>query len=45
MNFVMGRVQNIVAKAEKAGDQLFPTMFSKGFFVRVVKNLDYVVRS
>ena len=30
-------VTNIVGKGENAGYQHFPTMFSKGFFMRVVK--------
>ena len=51
---VSDRVENIVGKGENAGYQHFllfpafspfPTMFSKGFFVRVVKSRDCVVRS
>ena len=41
MNFVMGKVENIVGKRENAGHQHFspfPTMFSKAFFFRVVKS-------
>ena len=36
LKFDMGRVENIVGKGENAGYQhflLFPTMFSKGFFL------------
>ena len=39
LKFVMGRVENIVGKGENAGNQhflLFPIMFSKGFFFKVV---------
>ena len=43
LNFVLVRVENIVGKGENAGYQhflLFPTMFSKAFFLWVVKGLD-----
>ena len=46
--FVFDRVENIVAKGENAGNQHFfpfPTMFSKGFFPKVVKSRDCVVKS
>ena len=33
--FVFGSVENSVGKGENAGN-LFPTLFSKGFFLRVV---------
>ena len=38
--FVSNKVENIVEKGENAGYQhflLFPTTFSKGIFLRVVK--------
>ena len=44
LKFVLGRVENIVGKGENAGSP-FPTMFSKGFFLRVVKSLDCVVKN
>ena len=37
LKFVFGRVENIVGKGENAGYQHFLTMFSKGFFLKVVK--------
>ena len=37
---IFDRVENIVGKGENA----FPTMFSKGFFLGVVKSRDCVVR-
>ena len=46
LKFILGRVQNIVGKGENDGYQhfqLFPTMFSKGFFFKVVKSWDCVV--
>ena len=45
---VFDREENIVGKGENAGHQnflLFPTMFPKGFFLRVVNSRDYVVKS
>ena len=42
LKFVLGWVENIVGKGENAG---FPMMFSKDFFVRVVKSRDCVVKS
>ena len=48
MIFVFDRVENIVGKGENAGYQhflLFPTMFSKGFFLGVVKSRDCEVKS
>ena len=42
------RVENTVGKGENAGYQPFspfPTLFSKAFFLRVVKSLDCVVKS
>ena len=41
LKFVLDRIENIVEKGENAA---FPTMFSKGFFPRVVKIRDCVVR-
>ena len=38
--FLLGRVEDIVGKGENAGLPAFspfPTMFSKGFFYRVIK--------
>ena len=46
MNFLRGRVENIVGKGENAGNPAFSpffTMFSKGYFPRVVKSKDCVV--
>ena len=43
MKFVLGRVENIVAKGENAGYP-FPTTFSKAFTLRVVKSQDCVVK-
>ena len=53
--FVLGRVENIMGKGENAGYQHFllippafspcPTMFSKSFFLRVVKSQDCLVKS
>ena len=43
-----GKRKNIVGKGENAGYQHFsplPTMFSKGFFFKVVKSRDTVVES
>ena len=40
LKFVLGRVENIVLPAFSP----FPTMFSKGFFFRVVKCRDCVVK-
>ena len=48
MIFVFDRVENIVGKGENAGYQhflLFPTMFLKGLFYKVVKSQDCVVKS
>ena len=48
LKFVLGRVENIEGKWENAGYQhflLFPQCFSKGFFLKVVKSLDCVVKS
>ena len=48
LNFLGGRVVNIVGKGENAGLPAFspfPTMFSKGFFLHVVKSRDCVVKS
>ena len=41
MKFALGRVENIVGNVENAP---FPAMFSEGFFVRVVKSRDCVVK-
>ena len=45
MESVCYRVENIVGKEEKPAFSTFPTMFSNGFFLRVVKIRDYVVKS
>ena len=42
---VYDRVENNVGKGENAGFSPFPTMFSKGFILSVVKSLDRVVKS
>ena len=51
---LFGRAENIAGKGENAGYQHFllfppfspsPTMFSKGFFPRVIKCRDYVIKS
>ena len=45
LKFVLGRVESIVGKGENAGFQhflLFPQMFSKGLFLRVIKSRDCV---
>ena len=47
LKFVLGTEENMVGKGVNAGDQqflLFPTMFSKGSFSRVVKTWDCVVK-
>ena len=43
MQFCFDRVENIVGKRENAFSP-FPTMFSKGFFPRVVKSRHFVVK-
>ena len=43
LKFVLERIENIVRKGENAGDPV-PTMFSQGFFLRVVKTWDCVVK-
>ena len=49
LKFALGRVENIVEKGENAGYQHFllfvPTMFSRGFFLRVLKSWDCVVKN
>ena len=48
LKLVLGRVENILGKGENAGYQhflLFPKMFSKASFLRVVKSRDCVVKS
>ena len=48
MNFAFGSVENIVGKGENAGCQHFlpfPTTFSKGFYERVDKSQDCVIKS
>ena len=45
--FVLARVEKIVGKGENAGYQHFLilfTIFSKGFFLRVIKSQDCVVK-
>ena len=46
LKFVLGWVENIVGKRRKCFQNflLFPTMFSKGIFLRVVKSRDCVVK-
>ena len=45
LNFVLGRIEIIVEKGENAGYlSPLPTLFSQGFFLRVIKSLDYVVK-
>ena len=41
LKFALGRVENIMGKGENAP---FPLMFSKGFFLRVIKSRDCVVK-
>ena len=44
LKFVLGRVENILGKGENAGYQhllLFPIMFSKGLYFRVVKSRSF----
>ena len=43
LKIVLGRVENIVGKRLNAFSP-FPTMFAKGFFLRVVKSRDCVVK-
>ena len=46
--FVLRRVDNIMGRGEKCWSPAFspfPTMFSKGFYFRVVKSPDCVVKS
>ena len=48
LKFVLRSKENIVGKGENCGYQhflLFPTMFSKTYFLRVVKSPDCVVKS
>ena len=48
LNFVLGRVENIVRRGEKSwlpAFPPFPTMSSKGLFFKVVKSQDLVVKS
>ena len=47
LKFVLRRTENIVGKGENAGHRhfLWPTMFSKGFFFKVVKSRNCVVKS
>ena len=49
MTSVFNIAENIVRKGENAGENAafspFPTVFSKGFFLRVVKSRDCVVKS
>ena len=45
---VFDRVENIVGKGDKCwlpAFSLFPSMFSKGFLLRIVKSCDCVVKS
>ena len=43
--FVSARVGNIVGKCWLPAFSPYPTMFSKAFFVRVVKTRDCVIKS
>ena len=46
LKFVFGSIENIAGKGENAGHQhflLFPTLFSKGFFFKIIKSRDCVV--
>ena len=48
MKFALGMAENIVGKGEKSwlpACSPFPTMFSKGFFLSVVKSRDCVANS
>ena len=48
LTFVLRRVENLVGKKRKCwlpAFSLFPTMFSKGFFQRVVKSQDSMVKT
>ena len=38
LKFVSERIENISEKGENAGYQHFPQMFSKAFFLRVIKS-------
>ena len=47
LKFDMGRVESIVEKGENAdlpAFSPFPTMFSKGLFLKVIKSQDCVVK-
>ena len=48
MKFVLGSMENIVGKGEIAGYQhflLFPQCFQKGYFLKIVKSQDCVVKN
>ena len=48
LEFVLGKVENIVGKGENAGYQhflFFPEWFSKGYFLRAIKSRDYEEKS
>ena len=48
LKFALGRVENIVGNGKKnllPAFSPFPTMFSKGYFLRVIKSQDCVVKS
>ena len=40
LKFVLGRVENFVRKCWLPPFSPFPTMFSKGYYLRVVKTMD-----
>ena len=42
---VFDRIEKIVEKGENAGCQYFLAMFTKGFFLGVVKSRDCVIKS
>ena len=47
LNFVLGWGENILGKGENAGNHHFSfshNVFSKGFFLRVIKSQDCVVK-
>ena len=47
LKFVLGKLENIAGKGENAGYQhflLFPAMFPKGFFFKIVKSQDCMVK-
>ena len=45
LKFLSGQAENILGKGENADHQHFPKIFSKAFFLRVIKSRDRVVKS